>query len=279
MPPQEGENITCQDRVYRIGSRIGSGYFGYVFACTDDWGNDLVAKVIRPRNRPYEEIRHTWLLELQNLLTLRHPNITFVHDAFECDNTFYLIIERCSSTLDELIKWPGIKGHIWLLPVARCLLQAIHYIHRSGYVHKDIHPGNVFTSYVIDEMVPQQNKAMVFKVGDLGISRLESDIDIFNTILAQWMVPPEFLDPKEFGTVGRQVDIYHAGLLLLSLLLGCVPTFTRAEVLAGKPRELCESLNSPYSSAISKALRRHVGYRIPTAIEFWYELSKEGKSS
>ena len=88
------------------------------------------------------------------------------------------------------------------------------------------------------------------------------------------MVPPEFLDPNEFGVVGRQVDIYHAGLLLLSLLLGRVPTFTRDEVLAGKPRELCENLASPFSGAIAMALRRHVEHRPSTAIEFWNELSK-----
>jgi len=273
-PPQGGEVITYQGCKYYLGSQIGQGYFGAVYSCRDEWGNNLVAKVILPQNRTYEEVRENWLNELQSLVTLRHPNITFVYDAFECEDTFYLIIERCFSTLTDLINLPGLVGEVWLLPVARCLLQAIDFIHGNNYVHKDIHPGNVLSLYIKDELLPSTHQALVFKVGDLGISRLESDMDIFNTILAKWMVPPEFLKPQEFGVIGKQVDIYHAGLVLLSLLLGYIPTFKQEEILAGRPRQLAESLTSSYKSAIAKALRRHTLCRTQTAREFWQDLNK-----
>ena len=109
-------------------------------------------------------------------------------------------------------------------------------------------------------------------MGDLGISRLETEIRLFNTILAQWMVPPEYLDPGEFGKIDKHVDIYHTGLLLLGLLLNKIPKFTREEIIEGVPRKMAERLRSPYSSAIAKALRRHTPYRTQSALEMWREI-------
>lgn len=271
-PPQGGEVIEHVGNRYYLGARIGQGHFGAVYECTDDWGNELVAKVLLPVNRTYEQVRDGWTKELQNLLTLRHPHITFLYNAFEYKDTFYLIIERCSSDLHSMIAMPGLKGDLWLPHLANNLLQAVAFLHNAGYVHKDIHPGNVFLTWLKDRMVPDQQPVLQFKVGDLGISRLEKDIHVFNTALAQWMLPPEFLDPTSFGAVGRPVDIYHAGLLLMSLSLGSVPEFSKEDILAGRPRETAERLKSPYSGPIARALRRHVPDRTATAMEFWQQV-------
>jgi serine/threonine protein kinase len=158
------------------------------------------------------------------------------------------------------------------------ILQAVNFIHnyREGYVHIDIHPGNVFVSEVKNILVPNESPIYKFKIGDLGISRLEKDIDIQST-MAQWMLPPEYFDTTEFGPIRRQVDIYHTGLLLLSLLLGCIPEFTPQEILDAVPRKIAETLSSPYSKAIARALRRHVADRTQTALDFWRDLSKVSK--
>ncbi|MFP4413649.1 protein kinase domain-containing protein, partial [Coleofasciculus sp.] len=78
---------------YWIGSNIGQGNFGKVYECRDEWGNDLVAKVISPKNQSYQQVRERWFDEANKLLYLRHPNITYMYDAFEYSDTFYLIIE------------------------------------------------------------------------------------------------------------------------------------------------------------------------------------------
>jgi serine/threonine protein kinase len=122
-------------------------------------------------------------------------------------------------------------------------------------------------------MVPAKDRVWSFKIGDLGISNLETDINVFNTILAQWMLPPEYLNP-EFGTIGRTVDIYHAALLLLSLLLGQSPAFTREQILDDTPRKVTEGLSSPFAPAISRALRRHVADRTHSALDFWRDISE-----
>jgi serine/threonine-protein kinase len=157
--------------------------------------------------------------------------------------------------------------------VAQSVLQGIAFIHKEGYVHKDIHPGNVFSSLIRDKKVPAKDPVIVFKIGDLGITNLETEMDVFNTMVGRWMIPPEFLKPDQYGKIGKPVDMYHAGLVFLSLLLGRIPTFTEKDILDGGPRIMAERLNSIYSPAIAKALRRHVENRTQTALEFWKDIS------
>jgi serine/threonine-protein kinase len=270
--PVPGERIEHNGRTYTIGDRIGQGAFSCVYACTDDWDNVLVAKVLWPHNQTYEDVRERWMHELKMLVDLRHPNITFIHDAFEYRDTFYLVLERCSFTLGQLIGVPDLQRELWVLPVARCVLQAVHFIHLSGYIHKDLHLENVHSAQVRDEINPARPGATVFKVADLGISRLVQEVDVFNTLLAPWMLPPEYLAPGTFGYLGQGVDIYQAGLLFLALLMGTTPSFSRDDIVAGRPRQVAEGLHTGFGPVIARALRRHVEYRTPTALQFWQEM-------
>ncbi len=68
------------NNTYKMGERIGDGFFGVVFACTDDWNNDLAAKILKPKST-YENIKAAATAEMQKLFALRHSNITYVFDA------------------------------------------------------------------------------------------------------------------------------------------------------------------------------------------------------
>jgi serine/threonine protein kinase len=115
--------------------------------------------------------------------------------------------------------------------------------------------------------------AITFKLGDLGICKLASQMNAATTVLADWIRAPETIDPTEFGPLDHRMDIYHCGLLSLQILLGRQLTFTRDEVLAGKPRSVALALKAPHSFALEKALRRHVAYRTATAMEFWRDFN------
>ena len=113
------------------------------------------------------------------------------------------------------------------------------FIHNLGIVHKDLHPGNVFISQTYERMLPHKDPIWSFKIGDLGICRLEGDQQLFNT-MAPWMIPPEFYNPVEYAREAMRIDIYHVGLLLLSILLKANLSFTKDQVLSGFPRILAE---------------------------------------
>lgn len=272
IQPIAGEIITSLStgNSYTIGSKIGEGNFGIVYSCKDIWENDLAAKVLKPIGT-YEKVRAAAEAEFIKLRTLRNPYITFVFDAFEFRDTFYIITERCHSPISELFALQNFNGYLWLKGIARCLLQAVHYLHINKYAHQDIHPGNVLVAIVKDEVVPESAEVVQFKLGDLGVARLLHEIDGENT-RAQWMLPPEVLNPQEFGPIDHRIDIYHTGLLFLQFASSKELKFSRQEILDGKPREMALALPSPYNFALEKALRRHVGYRTADAMELWRDL-------
>lgn len=155
---------------------------------------------------------------------------------------------------------------------ARCVLQAVHYLHFHGYAHQDIHLGNVFAAFARNEMSAQDPGAIQFKVGDLGVTKMLSQLDAAHT-LNESIRPPEALKPEEFGPLDNRIDIYHVGLVFLQLARSELLTFSPDEILAGRPRELALELGPPLNTALEKALRRHVMYRTATAMELWRDLN------
>ena len=272
-PPTPGEAIIAiQSKItYTIGEKIGEGHFGIVYACIDEWNNDLAAKILKPLGQPYEAISQSALEEMQKLYMVRHPFITYVYDAFEYRDTFYIITERCHFPLEAYFKKKWFHGPTWVLPVAHCLLQAVDIIHRAGFVHQDIHLGNVFATTEKNEFNREDFGAIQFRLGDLGVAKLISEVGAAQT--RGWMLPPELIDPTAYGQADHRIDIYHTGLLLLQLALNKQLQFKPEEIAAGKPREMALTLGPPLSVALEKALRRRVHLRTQDAKELWRDLN------
>lgn len=270
--PKKGEAITSSqtNNTYTIGELIGEGNFGLVYACDDAWGNRVAVKVLKPKGT-YQDVKTACIKERDKLFFLRHPYITYLYDVFEYRNAFYIVTERCDMTLANMMKVRNFDGRVWLRPVAHCILQAVHFIHTQGYLHQDIHVGNVFSTFVKDELLPDDKQAIQFKVGDLGISRLIEEVSSEST-MANWMRPPEILSPTEFGNPDQRVDIYHLGLLFLQMILGGDIRFTPKEILKGRPGVIANLLRIPEGKVISRALAPKVKDRISSAMEFWSEL-------
>ncbi len=273
--PDEHTLITSEvtGNTFKIGNQIGEGNFGYVYHCTDTWGNELAVKILKPIGT-YQEVQQSTVAEFEKLKLLRHPNITYVYDAFEYKHTFYIVCEKCWKPINEFIQEENFNGRVWIKAIARQLLQAVHFIHVNNFAHQDIHGGNVFIHAMHDDMSPK-DLIFTYMLGDLGLAKLVTEMDAENTILAEWMRAPEAINPSEFGVMDNRMDIYHCGLLFLQIILGRPHNFTQQEILAGKPRELALELEAPYNFAIEKALRRHVDFRTASALEFWRDLNSQ----
>ena len=76
------------------------------------------------------------------------------------------VIERCEQTICELIGTPHIDGEEWLPVVAHSVLQGIAFIHKEGFIHKDIHPQRI-SCWIRDKMVPTKDPVTVLEIGDL----------------------------------------------------------------------------------------------------------------
>jgi len=120
-PPSLGETIKCDASglTYTFGARLddGEGFFGVVYSATDDFGNSLAVKVLKPKGS-YEEDRRAAIREFENLRAFRHPTIIHVYEAFERNGLFYIVMERCWRPLTTLFA-PGYSSKIgcrvWLV--------------------------------------------------------------------------------------------------------------------------------------------------------------------
>ena len=51
--PETGEVIEQGPNRYLIGEALGRGTYGATYACTDQWSNSLVVKVLIPNQQTY----------------------------------------------------------------------------------------------------------------------------------------------------------------------------------------------------------------------------------
>jgi len=272
--PNVGEKIrnVGNGRVYTIGDPLGGGNFSQVFCATDNWERELAVKVLKPHGT-YEHIKELAISEAASLILLRHTRITYLYDIFEYENAFYIVSERCGQSVSTLLTFPDDDRRRLFRPLAQHLLDALDFIHSHGYVHQDVHLNNVFIAWTKSPISADQ--VFSFKLGDLGLAKPVEHINAANTILAEWMLPPEFID-QFFGPMDRRVDIYHASLLLLQVLSGRSLNLSRDDIRDGVPRKMAESLGTPYGQVLASALRRHVEARPGSALEFWEAIRSVG---
>jgi serine/threonine-protein kinase len=265
--PEVGMVLRGTRGEYLVTSVIGSGEFGAVYESVGPFDQIYALKMMRPANRPYTEVQAEWAREVQRLLSLRHPNVVYIFDAFAQGNLFYLALERCDHALQEMLGIPMQEGLV--IELARQLLAAVQFLHDNDVVHDDLHPGNVLISH--------GNDRPIVKISDFGIStELRGMPAIRPNVVHHAIMAPEIIAT---GYTGKQSDIYQIGLLLYWMLAGqsAVPKdapyadLVRC-VAEGVPRRRAEALGTPLGLLVAKMLRRREQFRYGSAREVWAEL-------
>jgi serine/threonine-protein kinase len=204
---------------------------------------------------------------VQRLLSLRHPNVVYIFDAFELDYLFYLALERCDHPLSAMLGIPMQEGLV--IELARQLLAAVQFLHDNDVVHDDLHAGNVLISH--------GNDRPIVKISDFGIStELRGMPAIRPNVVHHAIMAPEIIAT---GYTGKQSDIYQIGLLLYWMLAGesAVPrNVAYADLVRcvadGVPRRRAEEIGTPIGQLVAKMLRRREQFRYGSAREVWAEL-------
>ena len=159
----------------------------------------------REDRREYRQDRR----EMQRLESFRHPNIVYIHDAFEDNYLFYLALERCDTSLRALARSP-LPDKLFL-EITRQLLMALAYLHDSGLVHSDLHAGNV--------LISQLETHPIVKLTDFGVAhQLDGSTHWYRPQVANpKIIAPELLTA---GYTTRQSDLYQLGLLMFQMHTG-----------------------------------------------------------
>jgi hypothetical protein len=149
---------------YRVESVLGAGGFGLTYLATDANLNLKVAlkeylpgdfaaragdSTVQPKPGEAAE-SFQWGLqrfmdEARTLASFRHPNIVRVMRFFEANRTGYMVMEFVEGK--PLPDWIGARRPLAqeaFLALIAPLLDGLEVIHRSGYLHRDVKPANIF---------------------------------------------------------------------------------------------------------------------------------------
>ncbi len=265
--PQVGTKLVSKRGDYEVRRVLGTGEFGAVYDCLGPFDQVYAVKMIRPANRPYQEVHTEWAKETQRLMSLRHPNVVYMHDAFEQDHLFFMALEKCEHSLTDMIGTPMQEGLV--LELARQLLAAVQFLHDNDIVHDDLHPGNVLIIHGVDRPT--------VKIADFGISHeLRGAPAVRPNVVHHKIMAPEVVAS---GYTSKQSDLYQAGLLMYWMLTGqpAIPQNLPYQELVrivgeGMPRKKAEAIGTPLGGLVAKMLRRRDAYRYSSAREVWADL-------
>jgi serine/threonine protein kinase len=222
---------------YRIEKTLGIGGFGLTYLATDSNLNlkvaikeylpgDLALRREDQSVQPKAEASvdsfkwglSRFLDESRTLASFRHPNIVRVLRFFEANRTAYMVMEFVAGeSLGEWIRSRRPLQQSAVLAIANPLLDGLEVIHRAGYLHRDIKPGNVF--------VREDGSPVLI---DFGSARMASPGSELTAIVTPGYAPIE--QYHSHGKQGPWSDLYAFGGVLYWMLTGVKPIEAAARV-------------------------------------------------
>lgn len=254
------KNIEVRDVNYEITHQIARGHFSTIYEATDIWNNNLVAKVYDKRIN--EKIFENEITQLKKFSSL---NVVSLYEAFSYDNFHILIMENFGVSISR-VRTNDFDTKIKIfLECAKSLLQTLFNIHQSGYIHSDINPHNLLIKIV-------NNQLLGVKLCDFSFCRNINTSHKELIGIADWIMPPECFN-EGYDKLTTAIDVYHAALVLFSILNEEKLSYSNEEILSNKPQ--LDVLNSNISlvNALAPALEMNPNKRI-SVMELWENLVK-----
>lgn len=212
---------------YTLDRFLARGGMGAVYAATDSKDGAIVAVKLLEDQSDGAIGRRRFFNEAALCASIDHPRVVQVLDfGSEPDRSCYMVMELLE----------GVTLHRYLnkkkrLPVEDALAlisqlcDGLGAAHDKGFAHRDLKPGNVF-------VVGERAGVPEIKLLDFGLAKRTTDhVDL--TLTGTFMGSPTYMSPEQVKglPVGPGTDLYNAGLILWTLLVG-KPLFRKEEVSA-----------------------------------------------
>jgi len=146
-----------------------------------------------------------------------HPNIVKLHDIYEDDKYFFLVMELMmgGELFDQILekeKFNETEAREVIAPI----FDALIYCHDLGIIHRDIKPENLLFS-------SKDQSTSIIKVSDFGLARfIDNETLATTTCGTPGYVAPEILEQKPYK---EACDFWSIGVVLFILLSGSPPFY------------------------------------------------------
>lgn len=270
---------------YSLLSVLGMGGFGITYLAADNYLQLKVAikeffpSSIAVRNQysgsvalrseqvqnEYLWAKERFIREAQTLARFRHKNIVQVFRYFEGNGTCYMVMayEEGMSLeqvlADDTRQWTEQSILDFVLP----LLDGLEAIHKIGFLHRDIKPGNI--------LLRSNGEGPVLI--DFGAARSPTSSEALTVVLSHGYGPPEQYSRQ--GNQGPWTDIYSMAGVLYRIVTKAVPAVSlqrvKHDVMIPATSSGAGKFSEGFLNAIDLALSVDESRR-PQSIDEWRQL-------
>ena len=172
---------------FRIIRKLGQGGMGSVYEAEhESTGQSVALKLLSRELLATDDSVERFQRESQIAASINHPRSTFVYEAGQLDNQFYITMELMTGgTLKEVVEEEG------PLPVERAvdyvldIIDGLQVAHEAGIVHRDLKPSNCFIDH-----------GGRVKIGDFGLAKsFFADSSLTRT--GTFMGTPQYAAPEQ----------------------------------------------------------------------------------
>lgn len=164
--------------------QLGDGTYGSVYRAQNRQSSETVA-IKKMKRKFYSWDECMQLREVRSLRRLSHPNVVKLKEVVRESDELYFVFEYLERNVYQCIKereraLPEKRIRSWLWQVT----QALAYLHRSGFFHRDMKPENLLLA----------NNNETVKLADFGLAReIRSRPPYTEYVSTRWYRAPEVL--------------------------------------------------------------------------------------
>ena len=257
---------------YRIERELGRGGMGRVYlAVREETGDHVALKVLLSQVQIDEKSRNDFLREMEVAARLRHPNLVPCLAEGASGNAFWFAMEYCpgGSVTDLMQRRGGRLTPDEAVPLVCQALEGIGFMHRQGYVHRDLKPQNILLT---------KGDGGVARVADFGLAKSFERAGLTGMTRTGAVRGTPHFTPREQVTNYKYVkpvsDVWAMGATLYHVLTGAFPRTPREGVnpmlvaLTGElvpVRARDERISEALAAVIDRALEIDPALRHPDA--------------